>query len=200
MEFKRAGVTIGALLFLLGCTEATVQVPPEVDLQRAGIKSVAVVAVDLPNDPAPVGVLLRAETSAQIRRLLPTLALVEDPQQADAVLQMEVANHGVGPAYFQNKADTQTGHVYCEAWQEAFLLVNASVYAKGTSSPWWESLLEKRNRIDLSCRPNQGSLGMIQSPAVDDPQLVNATVTELGMRLAGYTRKELRPKHSSNQP
>ncbi len=199
MNIRTGALGLASLLFLAGCNleTVTVQVPPEVDLKAAGIKSVAIAVTDLPNDPAPVGVLLRTETSTQIRQLLPTLALLETPQAADAVLQMDVANHGVGPAYFQTKASDQEGHVYCEAWQEAFLLVDASVLTKGNPSPRWQGQLEKRNRIELSCTPRIGPVGTVASPAVSDPVLVSAIVKELGMRLAGYTRRELRPKQTS---
>ncbi len=200
MSFKGSALAVAGLLFLTGCTEVTVQVPPEVDLQGAGITTVAIVAADLPGDPAPVGTLLRAETSAQIRRLLPALVIVEEPEAADAVLQMEVANHGVGPAYFQTSANVQTGRVGCDAWQEAFLMVNASVFGRGKPSPTWEALMEKRSRIALSCVPKLGPLGTVETPAVSDPQLVSAIVRELGMRLAGYTRREFRPAQAPKQP
>ncbi len=199
MNIRTGALALASVLVLAGCNleEVTVQVPPEVDLKAAGIKSVAIAVKDLPNDPAPVGVLLRVETSTQIRQLLPTLALAETPQEADAVLQIDVANHGVGPAYFQTRALDQEGHVYCEAWQEAFLLVNASVLTKGNPSPRWEGQLEKRNRIELSCTPRLGPVGTVASPAVSDPVLVGGIVKELGMRLAGYPRRELRPRRTS---
>jgi hypothetical protein len=199
MNIKAGALALASLLFLVGCNleEVTVQVPPEVDLKAAGIKSVAIAVKDLPNDPAPVGVLLRAETSSQIRQRLPALALVETPREADAVLEMDVANHGVGPARFQTQTSDQEGHTICEAWQEAFLLVDVSVLTKGNPSPQWQSQLEKRNKIELSCTPFFGPVGVVSSPAVSDPILVEAIVKELGMRLSGYTRHELRPKRTS---
>lgn len=200
MNIRTSALVLLSVLFLAGCNleTVTVQIPPEVDLRGAGVKSVAVVVADLPNDPAPVGVLLRSETSTRIRELLPTLALVETPQTADAVLQMNVANHGVGPARFQTRApDQQGGQPSCEAWQEAFLLVDVSVLTKGNSSPRWQGALEKRDRIDLSCTLFFGPVGVVSSPAVSDPALVSAIVQDLGRRLAGYTRQEMRPRQTS---
>jgi hypothetical protein len=189
----RAGVLmLAGLLMLTGCTAVTVQVPPEVDLQAVGIKTVAIAAADLPNDTSPVGTLLRAETAQKIRTLLPALDLVEDGNDADAVLRMEVASHAVGPAYFQTTRDSESHRVSCEAWQDAFLIVNASVLTRGNSTPAWESLLQDRSRIDLSCTPFIGPIGAVRSPAASDPQLVGGIVRQLGMKLAGYTRTELR--------
>lgn len=197
MRIRAGALALASLLFLAGCsvTQVTVQVPPEVDLKGAGIKSVAIAVTDLPNDPAPVGVMLKTETSSQIRQLLPSLALAETPQEADAILKMDVVNHGVGPAYFQTRAGDQAGHDACDAWQEAFLLVNASVLTNGNPSPRWEGQLEKRNRIELSCTPLVGPVGTVASPAVSDPELVRSIVKDLGKRLAGYTRQEVRLGH-----
>lgn len=199
MNVRTGALIFLSVLFFAGCNleTVTVQVPPEVDLKGAGIKSVAVAVQDLPNDPAPVGVLLRSETSTRIRELLPSLALVEAPQTADAVLRMDVANHGVGPAHFHTRQpDQQGGQAYCEAWQEAFLLVDASVRTKGEPSPRWQGALEKREKIDLSCTPFFGPVGVVSSPAVSDPALVNAIVEDLGRRLVGYTRQEMRPRQT----
>lgn len=201
MNMRTGALILLSVLFLLGCNleTVTIQVPPEVDLKAAGIKSVAVAVADLPNDPAPVGVLLRSETSTRIRELLPTLTLVEIPQTADAILQMNVANHGVGPAHFRTRApDQQGGQASCEAWQEAFLLVDASVRTKGDPSPRWQGALEKRDKIDLSCSPFFGPVGAVSSPAVNDPALVSAIVEDLGRRLVGYTRQEMRPRQTAH--
>ncbi len=197
MSIRAGALALASLLFLAGCsvTQVTVQVPPEVDLKAAGIKSVAIAVTDLSNDPAPVGVLLKTETSSQIRQLLPTLVLAETLQEADAILKMDVLNHGVGPASFQTRAGDQEGHDSCEAWQEAFLLVDVSVLTKGNPSPRWEGQLEKRNKIELSCTPRLGPVGTVVSPAVSDPALVSGIVKELGKRLEGYTRQELRLGH-----
>jgi hypothetical protein len=193
----RAALVVASLLFLAGCsvTQVSVHVPPEVDLNAAGVKSVAIAVTDLPNDPAPVGVMLKSETTSEIQKLLPSLTFAETPQAADAILKMDVVNHGVGPAYFQTRAGDQAGHDACDAWQEAFLLVNASVLTKGNPSPRWQGQLEKRNRINLSCTPLVGPVGTVASPAVSDPELVSSIVKELGKRLAGYTRDELRLGH-----
>jgi hypothetical protein len=191
----KTALSLAGVLALTGCTAVTVQVPPEVDLQAQGIRSVVVEVTDLPNDPAPLSTLLRGEATSQIQQVLPALTVVDDPQAADAVLLMEVANHGVGPALFENHTNSQGTRVACDAWQEAFLLVNASVYAQGKPSPSWHGWVEKRTRIDLSCNPIFGPLGAIGSPAVSDPQLVYSIVREIGMRLAGYTRKEYHLGH-----
>ncbi len=190
---KGSILAIAGMLLLAGCTTVSVQVPPEVDLQAAGINSVAILAEDLPGDPAPVGVLLRAEATQQIRRVLPALVLVEDPEDADAVLRMEVASHSVGPAYFQTTTDAQ-GRLSCDAWQETLLMVNTSVLGRGHPSADWQALLEKRSRISLTCVPRRGPAWTAGTPAASDPELVAAVVRELGMRLAGYTRTELRPR------
>ena len=191
MTVKGSALVLAGLLLLTGCTTVTVQVPPEVDLQAAGIKTVAIAVTDLPNDPAPVGTLLRIETSQQIRSLLPTLSVVEEVQNADALLRMEVASHAMGPAYFETNRDSQTNRVSCDAWQEAFLIVNASVLTKGNQEPAWQSLLQDRSRIGLSCVPALGPVGAVGTPAAMDPRLVGDIVRELGMKLAGYTRTEL---------
>ncbi|HEX2712308.1 MAG TPA: hypothetical protein VHM88_08805 [Candidatus Acidoferrales bacterium] len=200
MNVRTGALVFLSVLVLAGCNleTVTVQIPPEVDLKGAGIKSVAIAVADLPNDPAPVGVLLRSETSARFRELLPALTLVETPQTADAILQMNVANHGVGPAHFQTRAPEEQGEqAHCQAWQEAFLLVEASVLTKGNPSPRWEGALEKRDKIDLSCTPFFGPVGVVSSPAVSDPALVSAIVDDLGRRLVGYTRQELRPRRTT---
>lgn len=190
---KGSILAVTGMFLLAGCTTVSVQVPPEVDLRAAGIKSVAILAEDLPGDPAPVAVLLRAEAAQQMRRALPALTLVEDPEDADAVLRMEVASHSVGPAYFQTTADAQ-GRVSCDAWQETLLIVNTSVLSRGHPSADWQALLEKRSRIYLTCVPRRGPSWTAGTPAASDPELVGAVVRELGMRLAGYTRTELRPR------
>ena len=169
----------------------SVQVPPEVNLQAAGIKTVAVLAGDLPNDPAPVGVLLRAETTQRMRRLLPSLVIVEDPEQADAVLRLEVASHNVGIPNCSTTADAQ-GRLTCDAWQETLLIVDTSIFRRGHASADWQALVEKRSRITLACVPRRGPSWVAETPAPSDPELVGAVVTELGNRLAGYTRTELR--------
>lgn len=191
--FRGGIVMIAAALALTACTIVDVQVPPEVNLQAAGIKTVAVLAEDMPDDPSPVALLLRAEATQQMRRLLPTIEVVEDPQGADAVLRMAVANHGIGTPYFQTTQDAQ-GRLSCEAWQDTVLIVDTAVFRRGDAAAAWEAVLEKHNRIDLSCVPRRGPSWIAQTPAPTDPQLVGEVVTELGNRLAGYTRKELRRK------
>lgn len=184
-------LVITAAVVLTACKIVSVQVPPEINLQAAGIRTVAVVAEDLPSDPAPVGVLLRAEAAQQVRHLLPSLVIVEDPEQADAVLRMKVASHNVGTPYFQTTADAQ-GRLTCDAWQETLLIVDTSILQRGHESADWQALLEKRSRITLACVPRRGPSWVSETPAPSDPELVGAVVTELGNRLAGYTRRELR--------
>jgi len=187
----RVGIfATAAVVVLTACKVVSVEVPPEINLQAAGIRTVAVVADDLPADPAPVGVLLRAETTWQMRRLLPSLVIVADPEHADAVLRMEVASHNVGTPYFQTAADAQ-GRLTCDAWQETVLIVDTTIFQRGHASADWQALLEKRSRITLACVPRRGPSWVSETPAPSDPELVSAVVTELGNRLAGYTRKEL---------
>lgn len=178
------------LVFATGCQAVTVQVPPEVDFRA--VKTVALVVVDPSNDPAPVGVLLRAEVASEIRQRLPTLTIVKEPADADATLWLEIAGHGIGPAAFRTSVDTQTKQASCAAWQEVFLIVDASVRAEAKSAQLWQALLEARRRISLDCIVYLGPIGAMTSPAYEDPQLVKDIVSNLSRRLAGYTRTEFR--------
>ncbi len=181
---------LAGLVFAAGCQVVTVQVPPEVDLRA--MKALALVVVDPSNDPAPVGVLLRAEVASEIRQRLPTLNVVEEPTDADATLRLEIAGHGIGPAAFRTTVDTQTKQISCAAWQEVFLIIDASVQAGAKSAQLWQALLEARRRINLDCIVNRGPIGAMTSPAYEDPQLVKDIVNNLSGKLAGYTRTEFR--------
>lgn len=165
-----------------------VQVPPEADL--AGVKTVAVVATDLPGDPAPVGILLRGEASSRIRRLLPALTLVEPTAEADALLRMNVIRHGTTPASVRVYVDSRTGQLSCAAWHTASLLVDAAVVTGETIR--WQGILEAARRIDLPCA-RRGAVWIPVIPAANhDTRLVRDAVDDLGRRLAGYVRTELR--------
>ncbi|HET6781544.1 MAG TPA: hypothetical protein VFH67_05565 [bacterium] len=187
MRTRLKSLLVVASIIAAGCQSVTVQVPAEADLQ--GVKTVAVVASDLPNDPDPVAVLLRSEASSRIRRLLPTLTLVEPTGTPDAVLNMKVVRHGITPVSFRVGVDPQTGRVSCRAWQVASLMVDGSVSTDQTIR--WQGLLEAGRRIDLFCLP-AGGVVVPGSQGSIDPRLVHDVVDELGRRLAGYARREFR--------
>jgi len=171
-----------------GCQTVRVQVPPEADLE--GVRTVAVVATDLPGDPIPVAILLRGEASSRIRRLLPALTLVEPTAHADAVLRMTVVRHGTTPPAIRVHVDSRTGEVNCTAWQVASLLVDAAVVTGETIR--WQGILESGRRVDLPCLRRGTVWSPVISPANHDTRLVRDAVDELGRRLAGYVRTELR--------
>lgn len=187
MRTRLKSLLVVASIIAAGCQSVTVQVPAEADLQ--GVKTVAVVASDLPNDPDPVAVLLRSEASSRIRRLLPTLTLVEPTGTPDAVLNMKVVRHGITPVSVRVGVDPQTGRVSCRAWQVASLIVDGSVSTDQTIR--WQGLLEAGRRIDLFCLP-AGGVVVPGSQGSIDPRLVHDVVDELGRRLAGYARREFR--------
>ncbi len=187
MGTRLKSLLVVASIIAAGCQSVTVQVPPEADLQ--GVKTVAVVASDLPNDPDPVAVLLRSEASSRIRRLLPTLTLVEPTGTPDAVLNMKVVRHGLTPVSVRVGVDPQTGRVSCRAWQVATLIVDGAVSTDQTIR--WQGLLEAGRRIDLFCVP-AGGVVVPSSQGSIDPRLVREVVDELGRRLAGYARREFR--------
>ena len=183
------GVTLIVVgLLAAGCQAVSVQVPPEADLQ--GIKTVAVVATDLPSDPQPVAVLLRSEASSRIRRLLPHLTLVEPTADADALLRMTVVRHGLSTPSIRVYVDPQTSQVSCWAWQMASLLVDASVVTGETIR--WQGILESERRLHLPCVRRGVPVITVISPGTVDPRLVRDVVDDLGRRLAGYARTELR--------
>lgn len=189
MTLRLVVLVVVMSLAAVGCQAVTVQVPPEADLH--GVKTVAVLAADMPADPAPVAVLLRSEASSRIRRLLPTLTLVEPTYNADAVLRMQVVRHAISTPSLRVSVDPQTGRVSCAAWQVASLLVDASVSTGEMIR--WQGVLEAARRIDLPCL-RAGSVLIPGSSAQSvDPRLVRDVVDELGRRLAGYARTELRP-------
>lgn len=179
-------------LLAAACETVSVEVPPEVDMR--GIRTVAIQAKDLLIDPAPVAVLLRVETAERIRRHLPALTLVERFEQADALLDLEVANHGMGPVQFRPVINVSTGQTTCEAWQDAYLAVAASIVVRPESVLLWQSVLDAQERIELDCVLPRGVRYSVRSPAQVDRQLVRAVVDELARKLAGYTRTELRSK------
>ncbi|OFX16102.1 MAG: hypothetical protein A2V59_04525 [Armatimonadetes bacterium RBG_19FT_COMBO_69_19] len=188
MKRRVVALVVAIWLVATGCQTVTVQVPPEADLQ--GIKTVAVMAADMPNDPAPVGVLLRSEASSRIRRLLPTLTLVEPTAGSDAVLRMTVVRHTISSVAIRVYVDPQTGQVSCSAWQIASLLVDAAVNTGETIR--WQGILEAARRIDLPCVRRNVAVIPAVSPASTDPRLVRDVVDDLGRRLAGYARREIR--------
>ena len=190
MKGRSLSVILVTMLSVTACEAVSVQVPPEVDLK--GIKMVAVVTTDFPTDLAPVGVLLRVETASEIRRVLPALTVVERSEESDATLRLEVASHGIGPASFYTNVNTD-GQAWCTAWQDAFLIVNGTILAGPKPNQLWQELLEGRRRITLSCVPNRGPVGALTSPGILDRQLVKDIISELGRKLAGYTRREFRP-------
>lgn len=179
---------VGIWLGSVACQTVAVQVPPEADLQ--GIKTVAVQATDLPSDPIPVAVLLRSEASSRIRRLLPHLTLVEPTANADAVLRMQVVRHSVGAPSLRVSTDPQSGRVSCAAWQIASLLVDGSVVTGEVIR--WQGLLESERRVDLPCLRAGGVLIAGTSAEAIAPRQVRDIVDELGRRLAGYERREIR--------
>ncbi|MGH2436689.1 MAG: hypothetical protein ACRDFA_06830 [bacterium] len=188
MRLRLVSLIVVIWLAAAGCQAVTVQVPPEADMRD--VKTVAVLATDLPNDPAPVAVLLRSEASSRIRRLLPSLTLVEPTFNADALLRMGVIRHAISPVSLRVFVDPQTGQVSCSAWQTASLLVDASVVTGEKIR--WQGVLESERRITLPCvrRGTAVIPGVTQSSI--DPRLVDDVVDELGRRLAGYARRELR--------
>ncbi len=190
----RLAVAVVAAVMATGCQTVTVHVPPEVDL--AGITTVAVDAVDLRIDPAPVAVLLRVETASRIRRLLPALTILARADQADAVVRLEVARHGVGPVHVSTSINLSTGKTSCTAWQDAFLVVAATIAAGPQGTQLWQGVLDADERVDLDCRPSGVPIGIVRTPSSVDRQLVTEIVDELGRRLAGYTRTELQPRQA----
>lgn len=194
------GVALAALA-AAGCTTVTVQVPPEADL--AGVKTVAITAADMPNDAAPVAAMLRSEASSRVRRLLPSLTLVEPTAPADAVLRMTVLQHAISPVSLRVYVDPRTGQVSCAAWQIATLLVDAAV-STGTTIRW-QGILEANRRLDLPCVRRGVVTIPAMTPAAVDTRLVRDVVDDLGRRLAGYARRELRaiqqaPPQDSPEP
>lgn len=188
MRLRFVSLVVVIWLGAAGCQAVTVQVPPEADLQ--GVKTVSVSATDLPNDPAPVAVLLRSEASSRIRRLLPALTLVEPTFGADAALRMGVVRHAISPVSLRVFVDPQTGQVSCSAWQVAALLVDASVVTGEKIR--WQGVLEAERRINLPCvRRGTAVIPGVTQGSID-PRLVDDVVDELGRRLAGYARRELR--------
>ncbi len=186
----RLGVVVTAVgIATAGCQTVAVQVPPEADLQ--GVRTVAVVAADMAGDPAPVALLLRSEASARIRRLLPQLTLVEPTASADAVLRMQVVIHSYSPPSVSLSTDRETGRVSCAAWQVASLVVDAAVTTGEVIR--WQGLLESQRRVDLPCLRSGAVWIPGRSAESVDLLLVRDVVDELGRRLAGYTRHELRP-------
>ncbi|HEY6103139.1 MAG TPA: hypothetical protein VI007_07930 [bacterium] len=184
---------LGALLAMLGlavagCETVKVQVPPEADL--AGIKTVAVMATDMPGDPTPVAILLRGEASSRIRRLLPALTLVDPIAGPDALLRMTVVRHGTTDPSMRLYVDSRTGRVSCYAWHTASLLVDAAVVTGQTIR--WQGILEAGRRIELPCLRRGFVWVPIISPGNYDTTLVGEAVDDLGRRLAGYVRTELR--------
>lgn len=191
-------VTLGmaAALVAAGCTTVQVPVPPEADL--AGIKTVAVTAADMPNDPSPVALLLRSEASTRIRRLLPALTLVEPTVPSDAVLRMTVLRHSISSVALRVHVDPRTNEVTCSAYQIASLLVDAAVSAGETIR--WQGVLEANRRLELPCvRRNIVVIPAI-TPASIDPRLVRDVVDDLGRRLAGYMRTEIRAIQQTPAP
>lgn len=179
---------VALALAAAGCTTVTVQVPPEADL--AGVRTVAVTAADMSNDPAPVAVLLRSEASSRIRRLLPALTLVEPTASSDALLRMTVLRHSISSVALRVYIDPKTNLVSCSAYQIASLLVDASVSTAETIR--WQGVLEANRRIDLPCIRHNIVVIPAITPAAVDPRLVRDAVDDLGRRLAGYARKEIR--------
>lgn len=158
----------------------------------------AVTAADMPNDPSPVAALLRSEASTRIRRLLPALTLVEPTAQADALLRMTVLRHSISSVALRVFVDPRTNEVSCSAYQIASLLVDAAVSTGETIR--WQGVLEANRRIDLPCvRRNLVVIPAI-TPAAVDPRLVRDVVDDLGRRLAGYVRTEIRAIQHSPTP
>jgi hypothetical protein len=179
-----------------GCQTVRVPVPPEADL--AGIKTVAVVATDLPGDSSPIAILLRGEASSRIRRLLPALTLVDPIAGPDAVLRMAVVRHGTTAPSIHVYVDRYTGRVRCSAWQTASLLVDASVVTDQVIR--WQGILEARRRMDLRCM-GRGLIVIPEIPRSDyDSLLVRDAVDDLGRRLAGYVRTEFRALQNPSAP
>ncbi len=177
-----------------GCETVAVNVPPEVDL--SAIRTVAVEAEDLPIDPSPVAVLLRAEAGNRVRRLLPSLVILAQSDQADAVLRLEVASHGVAPPAFEIVTNVSTGKTSCTARQHVFLAVAASVAAGSQRAVVWQNVLEAQREVDLDCRPPSIIIGTLRTTAPYDRYLVTEIIDDLGRRLAGYTRTELRTRQT----
>jgi len=186
---RRLGAFVAVLgLAAAGCEAVHVQVPPEADL--AGIKTVTVVATDLPGDPAPVALLLRGEASSRIRRLLPALTLVDPISGPDALLRMTVVRHGTTDPSIRLYVDPRTGRIACSAWQTAILLVDAAVVTGQTIR--WQGILEAGRRVELRCLRLGGVWEPVIAPGNSDTYLVGDAVDDLGRRLAGYVRTEFR--------
>jgi hypothetical protein len=194
---QRLGALVAVIgLIVAGCQIVQVQVPPEADL--AGIETVAVVATDLPGDPAPVAVLLRGEASTRIRRLLPALTLVEPTAAPDALLRMTVVRHGTTPPSMRLSMDRRTGQIACSAWYSASLLVDAAVVTGQTIR--WQGILEAGRRVELPCLRKGAAWIPVLNPANADTRLVRDAVDDLGRRLAGYVRTELRAIPTPSAP
>lgn|GEM_PF-1950245 len=192
----RVVTLIVAGLLAAACEPVSVNVPPEADLQ--GIKTVAVVAADMPYDPQPVAGLLRGEASSRIRRLLPHLTLVEPTANADAIVRMTVVRHGLGPASVRVYVDPKTNQVSCSAWQMAWLFVDASVVTGETIR--WQGILQAERRLNLPCIRRNVPV-IVYTPAENiDPRLVHDVVDDLGRRLAGYVRTEFRAMQNPPPP
>lgn len=190
----RAVAVLCIVLVAAGCEAVAVTVPPEVDL--AAIRIVAIETADLLIDPAPVAVLLRVEAGNRVRRLLPSLVIVQDSDQADAVLRLEVASHGVAPPIFEIVTNVSTGETSCTARQHVFLAVAASLATGPQRAIVWQSVLDARREVELDCRPPRIILGALRTTAPFDRSLVVEIIDDLGRRLAGYTRTELRPRQT----
>lgn len=192
MDLRAAAIMCIAIA-AVGCQTVTVNVPPEVDL--TAVHTVAIDAVDLLVDPAPVAVLLRVEAGSRVRRLLPSLVIVQQADQADALLRLEVASHGVTPPAFNIVTNVSTGKTSCVAYQNAFLTVGASVATRPERVVIWQDVLDARRRLELDCLPPR-AIGAHRTPAVFDRYLVEDIIDNLGRRLAGYTRTELQPRQA----
>lgn len=187
---------VAAALAASGCETVRVPVPPEADL--SGIRTVAVVATDLPGDPMPIAILLRGEASSRIRRLLPALTLVDPIAGPDALLRLNVVRHETGTPSVRVWVDRRTRRVFCEAWQTARLLVDASVVTGQVIR--WQGILEARHTRELRCL-GRGTIFIPElSPGGSDSELVREAVDELGRRLAGYVRTEFRPLQQTPLP
>lgn len=194
---RQLGAFVVAMgLAAAGCETVRVPVAPEADL--AGIKTVSVVATDLPGDPTPVAILLRGEASSQIRRLLPTLTLVDPIAGPDALLRMNVVRHETSTPSVRVYIDRHTRRVYCEAWQTSRLLVDASVVTGQTIR--WQGILEARRTREIRCL-GRGTIFIPEFSRGDsDSQLVRDAVDDLGRRLAGYVRTEFRAIQNPSPP
>lgn len=190
----RAVAVLCSALVAAGCETVAVNVPPEVDL--AAIRTVAIETADLPIDPAPVAVLLRVEAGNRVRRLLPSLVIVQQSDQADAILRLEVASHGVAPPTFEIVTNVSTGKTSCTARQYVFLAVAASVATGPERAVVWQNVLDAQREIELDCRPSRVIIGALRTTTPFDRSLVVEIIDDLGRRLAGYTRTELRTRQT----